>query len=81
MSAKQDLRFSLVVFGINTHMQIHEVISGPKTQEQQRIDSLKSAKDRAGDALAAERQRQKVSMAQRNLQQARQQAVKPAPNP
>jgi hypothetical protein len=76
MSAKQDQRFSLVVFGINTHMQIHEVISAPKTPEQQRIDSLKSAKDRAGDALAAERQRQKVSKAQRSLQQARQLEVK-----
>jgi hypothetical protein len=62
-------------------MQIHEVISKPPTPEQQRIDSLKSAKDRAGDALAAERQRQKIGKAQRSLQQARQLAVKPAPNP
>ena len=62
-------------------MQIHEVVTKPKTPEQQRIDSLKSTKDRAGDALEAERQRQKVSKAQRSLQQARQQVVKPAPNP
>jgi tRNA A22 N-methylase len=62
-------------------MQIHEVVSAPKTPEQQRIDSLKSAKDRAGDALVKERQRQKVTKAQRSLQQARQLAVKPAPNP
>ncbi len=81
MSAKQYLRFFVELFGINTHMQIHEVVSAPKTPEQQRIDSLKSAKDRAGDALAAERQRQKVSKAQRSLQQARQLAVKPASNP
>ena len=70
----------MVLFGINIHMQIHEVVSAPKTPEQQRIDGLKSAKDRAGDALAAERQRQKVSKAQRSLQQARQPAVKPANN-
>ena len=81
MSAKQDLRFFVVVFGINTYMQIQEVVSTPKTPEQQRIASLKSAKDRAGDALAAERQRQKVSKAQRSLQKARQLAVKPASNP
>jgi len=67
MSAKQDPHFFVVVFGINTHMQINEVVSAPKTPEQQRIASLKSAKDRAGDALAAERQRQKVSKAQRAL--------------
>jgi hypothetical protein len=81
MSAKQDLHLFVIVFDINTHMQIHEVISAPKTSEQQRIDSLKSAKDRAGDALAAERQRQKIGKAQRSLQQARQLAVIPAPNP
>jgi hypothetical protein len=70
-----------VLFGINTHMQIHEVVSAPKTSEQQRIDNLKSVKDRAGDALAAERQRQKIGKAQRSLQQARQLAVNPATNP
>jgi hypothetical protein len=48
-------------------MQIHEVVIKPKTPEQQRIDSLKSAKDRAGDALAAERKRQQVTKAQRAL--------------
>jgi len=81
MSAKQDLRFFTELFGINIYMQINEVVSTPKTPEQQRIDSLKSAKDRAGDALAAERQRQKIGKAQRSLQQVRQLAVKPAPNP
>jgi hypothetical protein len=43
----------------------------PKTPEQQRIDSLKGTKDRAADALAAERQRQKISKAQHALTAAR----------
>ena len=43
----------------------------PKTPEQQRIDSLAANKDRAADALAAERQSQKLSKAQRTLAQAR----------
>ena len=44
----------------------------PKTPEQQRIDGLKAAKDRAVDALAAERQRQQVAKAQKSLAAARQ---------
>jgi len=36
-----------------------EDLSQPKTPEQQRITSLKTAKDRANDALKAERDRQK----------------------
>lgn len=47
----------------------------PKTPEQQRIDNLKATKDRAADALSAERQRQKVVKAQKSLAAARQ--VKP----
>ena len=43
----------------------------PKTPEQQRIDGLKAAKDRAADALAAERQRQQVAKAQKSLAAAR----------
>ena len=43
----------------------------PKTPEQQRIDTLKATKDRAADALAAERQRQQVAKAQRSLSVAR----------
>ena len=39
----------------------------PKTPEQLRLDSLKANKDRAADALAAERQRQKVAKAQKSL--------------
>ena len=57
----------MVVFGINIYMQIHEVVTKPKTPEQLRLDSLKANKDRAADALAAERQRQKISKAQRAL--------------
>ena len=66
------------LFGINTHMQIHEVVTTPKTPEQQRIASLAANKDRAADALAAERQRQKLSKAQRSLAQARH-PIKAAP--
>jgi hypothetical protein len=47
-------------------------VTTPKTPEQQRIESLAANKDRAADALAAERQRQKLSKAQRSLAQARQ---------
>ena len=47
----------------------------PKTPEQQRIDALKTNKDRAADALAAERQRQQVIKAQKSLAAARQ--IKP----
>lgn len=75
MSAKQDLLFFVVLFGINTCMQIHEVVITPKTPEQQRILSLKSAKDRAGDALAAERKRQQVKKAQQALATATQTAA------
>jgi hypothetical protein len=48
-------------------MQIHEVVIKPKTPEQQRILSLQATKDRAADALAAERKRQQVAKAQKNL--------------
>ena len=71
MSVKQDQHFSLVLFGINTHMQIREVVTKPKTPEQQRIDTLKVTKDRAADALAAERHRQKLSKAQKAVTAAR----------
>ncbi len=78
MSAKYDLLFFVVLFGINTCMQIHEVVIKPKNPEQQRIDSLKATKDRAADALAAERQRQKISNAQKALSAVRQSILKPA---
>lgn len=40
-----------------------ENLSQPQTPEQQRITSLKATKDRASDALNAERERQKRSKA------------------
>ena len=44
----------------------------PKTPEQLRLDSLKANKDRAADALTAERQRQKIAKAERALTAAKQ---------
>jgi hypothetical protein len=44
----------------------------PKTPEQLRIDSLKASKDRAADALSAERQRQQVAKAQKAIAAAQQ---------
>ncbi len=56
-------------------MRIDEVIPPTKTPEQLRMDSLKANKSRASAALAAERQRQKISKAQQSLQRARQAPV------
>ena len=53
-------------------MKIAEISTLPKTPEQQRIDTLKTAKGRAADALTAERQRQQVAKAQKTLVAARQ---------
>ena len=53
-------------------MKIHEINTQPKTPEQLRLDSLKANKDRAADALTAERQRQKIAKAQQALTAARQ---------
>ena len=53
-------------------MKIAEISTLPKTPEQQRIANLKIAKDRAADALTAERQRQQVAKAQKTLVAARQ---------
>mgnify|MGYP006995911314 CR=1 FL=1 len=69
----------MAIFGINTCMQIHEVVIKPKTPEQQRILSLQATKDRAADALAAERQRQKISKAQKAVTAA-QQSTSVTPN-
>ncbi len=44
-----------------------EDLSQPKTPEQQRIEALKSTKDRASDALKAERDRQKKQNAMNTL--------------
>ncbi len=40
----------------------------PKTPEQQKIEALKRQKDVASDALKAERKRQKIQSAQRQIQ-------------
>ena len=57
-------------------MKVTEVTHKPPTPEQQRINSLKTAKDRAADALAAERQRQKLAQAQKAVAAARKPAAK-----
>ena len=44
----------------------------PKTPEQLRLDSLKATKQKAADALTAERERQQVVRAQKSLAAARQ---------
>ena len=44
-----------------------ENLSQPPTPEQQRITNLKAAKDRASDALKAERERQKKNKAIKTL--------------
>jgi hypothetical protein len=44
-----------------------EAVTQPVTPEQQRIASLKTAKDRAGDALKAEHDRQKKQNAMKTL--------------
>ena len=60
-------------------MKIAEISTLPKSPEQLRIDNLKAAKDRAADALTAERQRQQVSRAQKTLAAARQpKPIKPS---
>ena len=43
--------------------------SKPKTPDQARIDTLKQAKDRANSALKAERGRQKLQTAQKQIAQ------------
>ncbi len=61
-------------------MRLKEFATQTKTPEQLRIDSLKAAKDRAGQSLAAERQRQQVAKAQKKLsavQQIKPVATKP----
>ena len=57
-----------------------EDLSQPKTPEQQRINSLKTAKDRASDALNAERDRQRRSKALKSLQSVQSQFTPPFTN-
>ena len=58
-------------------MKIQEINTQPKSPEQLRLDSLKANKDRAADALAAERQRQKLVKAQKAVAAARQASNSP----
>ena len=51
---------------IVAHPVLGETIT-PKTPEQLRLDSLKATKQKASDALTAERQRQQVTRAQKSL--------------
>ncbi len=53
-------------------MKIAEVTQKPPTPEQLRIKSLAATKERAAEALAAERQRQQVARAQKKLLKIRQ---------
>ncbi len=53
-------------------MKIAEVTNMPSTPEQLRIKNLAATKDRAADALAAERKRQQVARAQKKLVKIRQ---------
>ena len=60
-------------------MRINEIIK-PKTPDEQRIAALKANRDRAAQALKAERDRQRITRAQRQLakaQQANRSFVKP----
>jgi hypothetical protein len=56
---------------IVAHPVLGEMIT-PKTPEQLRLDSLKATKQKAADALTAERERQQVARAQKSLAAARQ---------
>jgi hypothetical protein len=51
---------------IVAHPVLGETIT-PKTPEQLRLDSLKATKQKAADALTAERKRQQVARAQKSL--------------
>jgi hypothetical protein len=48
-------------------MKIAEVTNKPPTPEQLRLDSLKATKQKASNALTAERKRQQVARAQKSL--------------
>ena len=52
-------------------MRINEVIK-PKAPDEQRIAALKANRDRAAQALKAERERQRITRAQRQLAKAQQ---------
>jgi predicted GIY-YIG superfamily endonuclease len=62
-------------------MRFTEFATQTKTPDQLRIDSLKATKDKAAEAIAAERQRQQVAKAQKALIVAKQSAQPKPPNP
>ena len=56
---------------INTCMRLHEIIKSmkPKSPEQMRLAALKTAADQASAAVSAERQRQRLTQANKNMSQ------------
>jgi len=62
-------------------MRLKEFATQTKTPDQLRIDSLKATKNQAAQAVAAERQRQQVTKAQKALIVAKQSAQPKPPNP
>jgi hypothetical protein len=57
-------------------MRFYEFSTKPLTPEQSRINSLKQQKERAGNALKAERTRQKQAKARESLAKAQQELAK-----
>ena len=62
--------FSAGMCRINTCMRLSE-ITGPKTPDQLRMDTLRATQKRASNAVKMERNRQKVHSAQKAIQQLR----------
>jgi len=62
--------FSTGLCRINTCMRLSE-ITGPKTPDQLRMDTLRATQKRASNAVKMERNRQKVQSAQKAIQQLR----------
>ena len=58
-------------------MRLKEFGTATKTPEQLRMDALKAAKEKAGQAVQAEKQRQKVANAQKALNAAKLATPKP----
>jgi len=52
-------------------MRLHEIIKSmkPKSPEQMRVAALKTAADQASAAVSAERQRQRLTQANKNMSQ------------
>jgi hypothetical protein len=62
--------FSAGMCRINTCMRMSE-LTGPKTPDQLRMDTLRATQKRASNAVKMERNRQKVHSAQKAIQQLR----------